>query len=147
VFRVTSTHSGRARLSDGCRLGFRVAIVELREHEILPTGPQFLVGVAVRVYVESCPDSVRKLVEGKPAGLTQDAIRRLDIWELVDLEEVEPAFEECEYKASDGRTYTIHVELEPTIAARTLEYRDPFGNPVYFVRWARKDAVRVKKQG
>ena len=146
MFKVTASHPGHVKLSDGCRLGIRVAMIELREHELLPTGPQFVVGVAVRVYVDSCPENVRKLVEGKPVGLEKNAIRRLEIWELVDIEEADIAFEECEYEASDGRTYVIRVEVEPTIVARTLEYRDSLGNPVYFVRWARKDVVRVKKR-
>ncbi|MCD6094992.1 MAG: hypothetical protein J7J99_00330 [Thermoprotei archaeon] len=145
MFHVVSSDVGYAKLSDGCVLSIRVAIVEIREGKVLPTGPEFFIGVAVRVYVASCPKDIKKLVKDKPQEFTEDTLKRLDIWELVDIEDVQPAFEECEYRASDGRTYVIRVEIEPTIVARTLEYKDSFGNPVYYVRWSRKDIIKVKR--
>ncbi len=63
---------------------------------------------------------MRELVKDKPVGLPNDAVKRLDVWELVDIVEVEPAFEEYEYTARDGRTYIVHVEVEPTIVVRAL---------------------------
>ncbi len=89
---------------------------------------------------------MRELVKDKPVGLPNDVVKRLDIWEFVNIVEVEPALEECEYTARDRRTYIVHTEVEPTSVARTLEYRDQFGSPIYLIKCSRKDIIRVKKK-
>jgi len=144
-FRILRSNLGYAKLSDGALLGLRVAIFDVKEFESLPTGPRFLVGNVVQVSVLECPNEVKELVKSKPIGLPGDALRRLEIWELLDITESAPATEECEYCAHDGRTYLIIVEVEPTIVARTLEYRDEFGNPIYHVRWSQRQVIRVKR--
>ena len=64
---------------------------------------------------------------------------------IIEIVEASPASETCEYVANDGRTYLIEVEVEPTIAARTLMYRDDRGNPIYLIRWSSKISVKVMK--
>ena len=82
------------------------------------------------------PEELRKRIRDKPLPPSDGShLRNLEIWDIVRIIKKSNAMEECLYKASDGRTYKICVEVEVAIVARTLEYRDRNYNPIYHLRW------------
>lgn len=147
MLQITSSKFGWAKLSDGTRLSYRVAILTVKTvpgTESRPIGPLFRVGTIAHVTVEYCPEELREKVKDKPPfKLEPSVLTNSELWEVVEVLEYEPARETCLYQARDGRVYSITTEIEPTIVARTLHFRDEYGNPVYFVRWARKDTVKL----
>lgn len=144
MFEIKHSVLGKVKLSDNSELSIRVAIVNVKESGMSPVGPDFLISAITRVSVSFCPDEIKGLVRDKPV-LPSDAIKRPEEWEIIDIVDASKACEECIYKACDGRRYLIRVEVKPTIVARTLKYRDDFGNPIYYVRWARRDIVELQR--
>lgn len=147
AFKVTRSEVGYLKLSDGAIIYIRVTITDLREGELKPTGPDFGIGFQIGITVHETPEGLRERVRGKPLPPADGSHRRnLDIWELVGITEKKPAREECVQRASDGRSYRIAVEIEPTIVARTLEYRDHNGHPIYFIRWSPRALIYVQEE-
>jgi len=144
-FHVVRSEPGYVKLSDGSTIISRVMITNIREQAFKPTGPDFLVSYRVSFSVDA-PDSLRDVVKTKPLPPPDAShISKLDIWEIVNITESKKSLEECLCKASDNREYIISAEIEATIIARTLEYKDEFGNPIYFVRWSPKVTIRLKE--
>jgi len=97
---------------------------------LTPVGPDLGIVCNVMVSVRS-PSDLCEQDKKKPLPPPDGShLSRLNIWEIVDIVESKSAIEECIYKAEDGRSYAILLEIEPTIVARTLEYRDQVGNPI-----------------
>lgn len=135
-FKIIKTRVGLIKLSDGSSITTRVAITDIVEKEMKPVGPDLHIGFQISFLVDA-PEELKQVVEHKPLPPADGShIKNLKIWDIIQIIEKENAFEECLYKAKDGRTYRISVEVEVTIVARTLEYRDRFGNPIYHLRWS-----------
>jgi len=142
--RVVRSEFGYARLSDGTTISIRAIVLDVNEVSLTPVGPDLGIVYNVMVSVRS-PSDLRERVKGKPLPPSDGShLSRLNIWEIVDIVESKSAIEECVYEAEDGRSYTILLEIEPTIVARTLEYRDQAGNPLYHVRWSSRVITRLR---
>ncbi len=152
MLEVVCSRFGWAKLSDGTRLGYRVVIVSVRalpDTEDRPIGPEFRIGIVTPVFIEECPEELKDRVKDKPLFTRKpEVLMNPNLWETVDVVESESTVETCLYYARNGRVYSITIEVEPTIVVRTLQFRDEDGNPVYLVRWARKEVVKlVKREG
>ncbi|MCE4629291.1 MAG: hypothetical protein F7C82_03335, partial [Desulfurococcales archaeon] len=124
----------------------RTTITNIQEGSLRPTGPDLRIGFNTSFTVNS-PRELRDQVKDKPLPPRDGShVSRLDIWEIVDVVREEKAYELALYDASDGREYEIHVQIEVTAVARTLEYRDQEGNPIYFIRWSPCIRVRLAKK-
>ena len=145
LFEVIRNEPGYVKLSDGTILIIRVVITDIREIRREPTGLIFNVGHSVSVAAFS-PESLKEIVKDKPKPVGLDYLKKLDVWEFIDIVECKNSIDECLYYGSDGLTYRISIEIEPTIASRTLEFRDEFMNPVYFVRWSPKIITKIEKR-
>ena len=136
-FEVTSSKLGYIKLSDATEIAMRVSIVDIEEGELKPVGPDLRVGLQVSFVVKKVPEELKRLVRDKPLPPSDGShLRDLDKWEIVKILEKDNAVEECLYRARDGKAYKVSVEVEVTVVARTLEYRDRYGNPVYHLRWS-----------
>ena len=135
TFTVAASKVGSIKLSDGSIIIVRVTVTDIVEKEVKPVGPDFGVSFQVSFTVKS-PEELRQIVKSKPLPPADGShISNLKIWDIVEIVEKSNAAEECLYKAKDGRMYKVSVEVEVTIVARTLEYRDASGNPIYYLRW------------
>lgn len=140
-FDVARSIPGYVRLDDGSELILRVVIGVIDELEKTPAGISLGVGHQVLVSA-SAPPELKERVKNKPHPQDREHLSKLEIWSEVKILDVRNALEEVIYEASDGRKYRVFVEIEPTIVSRTFEYCDNRGNPVYYVRWGTKIAVR-----
>jgi len=135
---------GYAKLSDGTTISIRAIIIDINEVSLTPVGPDLGIAYNVMVSVRS-PSDLRERVKEKPLPPSDGShLSRLDIWEIVDIIESKGAVEECLYNAKNGKSYIVLLEIEPTIVARTLEYRDHMGNPIYYIRWSSRVVTKLK---
>jgi len=143
--KIDRSKIGYTKLADDTIILIRVAIFDIKEGELKPTGPDFRIGYNVSISAEAT-QSLKNKVKEKPFPPPDGShIKNLEIWEIIDIIEHDIAREEGIYKAKDNRIYRIIVEIEPTIVARTLEYKDPLGNPIYYVRWSPKIVVKLER--
>ncbi|RLF03643.1 MAG: hypothetical protein DRK00_08540 [Thermoprotei archaeon] len=133
LYRVKESSPGYVILEDGTFIVIRVVIGFIEEVGETPTGPDLRVAHRVFLYVEA-PERLKAEMRYKPLS-TGEIIRRKEIWEVIGIKDRKAAYEECVFKASDGKTYRLRLEFEPSIVARTLQYRDANYNPVYYIRW------------
>ncbi len=142
-FTVLANKAGYVKLSDGTIIRVRVVITDIIEGELKPVGPDLQVGFQISFSVKA-PDELKQSVKNKPLPPPDGShIKNLKIWDIIKIIEKENAVDECLYKARDTRTYKISVETEVTIVARTLEYRDRSGNPIYHFRWSPCIKIRL----
>ena len=144
-FKIAKSDIGHIKLSDETIIYFRVVVINVREGIQRPTGPDFSIKHTV-LFSTSSPPSIKEMVKEKtPPPLDGAYMENLEIWENQKIVEAKSAYEECEYVASDGHTYKVTAEMAPTIVARTLEYKDDDGNPIYHVRWGTKISTEIEK--
>jgi len=140
---IARSKIGYIKLSDETMISLRVVIVDIREGMQKPVGPDLHIAHTTLIKADS-PQSLKEKVREKPLPPpTNIHLQNLEIWEIVDIIESENAFDECKYTATNGHTYRAIVEIEPTIAARTLEYRDDLGNPIYHLRLGTKILTKM----
>ncbi len=134
TFEIKESRVGKLYLSDGARIIIRLAITDISEVKMKPVGPD--VSLSQSVSINTIDSPYKDDVKDKPLA-PQDGshLENLRIWEIVDIEDYEEAIEVALFYASDGRIYEITTRAVPSIVARTLEYRDIKGFPIYYVRW------------
>jgi len=145
-FEIKESELGYIVLSDESILLIRVVIFDIKEVDRIPTGLRFNIGHNVHVPVIYSPESLKEIVKDRPIAIGDEYVHNLEIWEFVDIIDYKKSKESCIYKGSDGLTYYISIEVEPTIVSRTLKYRDQFGHPIYFVRWGHKPIIKILKE-
>ena len=127
---------GVIKLSDGTKLRLRIAIVNAREKGISPFGG---VDIAVKVIggiaTIEVPDEIRRLVIDKP--LVSGPFPPRDGWQIIDIKDFEPAYEEKEIETSKGN-FLVKVQAEPVMAARNINYKTELDEPIYWVNWVYK---------
>ncbi len=141
---------GVLKLKDGTVLHVRVSLYNILEVGYTPVGPEVAYGMHVAVWVESSPEELRKKVADKPYGpMPSSLLSDKSKWEVVEVESSEEAFEEVEFTSRfDGGRYRLRLEIHPYLVARTLEWRDDRGNPVYWIRWWTKlEVVPLRQEG
>ncbi len=140
---ITRGKIGHVKLSDETVISMRVTIADIREGMQKPVGPDLHIAHNIIIAADSPKPLKDKVIEKPSSPPDSSHIQNLEIWEIIDIIEFENAFDECQYTATDGHTYSVIIEIEPTIAARTLEYRDDLGNPVYYLRWGTKILTKM----
>lgn len=134
MFEIKESKIGELLLSDGAKIAIRLSIYDVTEERIKPVGPDVSIGQSITISVIDSP--YKEAVKNKPLPPEDGShLTNLDIWEIIDIKSYTEAAEVVLFKASDGNTYEITVKIIPSIVARTLEYRDNKGYPIYFVRW------------
>ena len=145
MFEVIRSQMGYAKLADGTMIYLRLVITAIKEEARLPVGFNLAMGNQVTILAES-PPQLKSKIRDKPQPPKQgEHLKNFDIWDLIDIVETKPALEEVRYKGSDNLTYRAAFEIEPTIASRTLEYKDENDNPLYYIRWSEKISTRIEK--
>jgi len=143
-FEVVKNVPGYIKLSDGTELIIRVVIGVIDELEKTPTG--LSLGIGFRdVLAAYAPSELKEKVKEKPQPRDREHLTRLDIWEEVEIVEKRNALEEILYTGSDGKKYSVLVEIEPVAVSRTLEFKDERGQPIYHVRWGTRVLQKVIK--
>jgi hypothetical protein len=127
---------GYVRVSDGSVVVLRVAIVDARPRgEASPFGVEFEVNATGGIAVYPSEEVLREVRDKpvvEPGRLPQDG------WEMVDIVEKSPAYEEALYSDEVVGSYLVRVEIEPLMVSRNTLYRNPQGQPLYVVRWVPK---------
>lgn len=147
MFEIRRSVIGHCVAEDGTMIKLRVAINDIVEAQgpVLPTGVPLAVNTSVTVSVDS-PKALKDRVADRPQFPADGSgYSRKEVWEIVDFRDVVSALEEAAYKASDGRSYLVSVEIEPTIVTRSLAYKAELGNPVYYIRWSDKTTLRIER--
>jgi len=134
-FDVFKSTIGFVKLEDKTLITIRVVIGFIEEIGYGPTGPDLDIAYSVYLFAFSPQELKTKMIDKPIPPPTGEHLRKKEIWEIIKIIEKKAAAEECIYKASDGKNYKVKLEINPAIAARTLEYRDKKGNPVYNIRW------------
>jgi len=104
-----------------------------------------ILGIVYNVMVSvRSPSDLRERVKGRPLPPPDGShLSKLNIWEIVDIIESKSAIEDAYTKQKTAEA--ILLEIEPTIVARALEYRDQVGNPIYHVMWSSRVITRLKR--
>jgi hypothetical protein len=132
------------RLSDGAVLKLKILIVDVKEAGFSPFGGvSFDVKVVGGVAVESLPDSVRGLVDGKPFAPPETP---QEGWEILDVVEQQPA-EALEVAGTSRGDFVVRVVAEAVMAARNVLYRTPFNEPLYWLSWVYKVSWKPRGGG
>jgi len=145
VYRVVLSKPGIIRLADGSVLILRVAVVGVKHAGFSPFGGvNFTVKTTGGVIAISIPEELRERVRDKPFSpldkLPQDG------WELVDVQEQEPAQEVVEVDI-DNKRYVVEVLGEATMVSRNMYYRADSDEPLYWVSWSVKIKWRPMGEG
>lgn len=128
---------GRIELEDGTVLLLRIAIAGVKYLGPSPfCGANFGVKVLGGVSVLSVPDAIKESLRDKPVLPPGSKIPG-DGWELISIKSQDPAYEEVRVTV-DNHVYLVSVEAEVTMVSRNLNYRNEFGEPIYWVSWVNK---------
>lgn len=132
---MASTKTGFIKLSDGSMLKLKIFIVDIREAGFSPFGGiQLDVKTVGGVSTHSVPDELKKSMADKPLMPPEPPI---DGWELIDVEEQEPAIAEEIVDTSKGK-FLVRVVAEAVMVSRNMRYRTIYNEPVYWVSWVVK---------
>jgi len=135
-FEIISSKTGFVKLSDGTVIHIRVVIIDIVEGEMKPVGPDLQVGLQISFLVKS-PLELREKMKDKSLPPSDGSyLKDLKMWNFIEIVKKDSAVEECLYEASNRVKYKVSVEVDVTIVARTLEYRDANNNPIYHFRWS-----------
>ncbi|MCS6769484.1 MAG: hypothetical protein NZ570_03500 [Candidatus Caldarchaeum sp.] len=144
-FEVVSTKLGFAVLSDETVIYLRPVIVGIAElGPRMPTGLNLGTARQVGISLVASKQLMEKVAD-KPQPKEDEHLRRMDIWEFIDIVEKKAGFDLVRYRGSDGLNYLVRLEIEPNVVSRTLEYRDQLGNPIYHVSWSEKIQVQLER--
>ena len=133
---------GRIKLSDGTVLKLKICVVDVREVGYSPFGVvDFDVKVAGGAAVEHVAEEVKRLVADKPLMPPEPPRGG---WEALEIVEQLPATAEVEVQASRGE-FIVKVGAEAVMAARNLQYRSIYGEPIYWISWIYKTYWRAKR--
>src|SRR5574341_11039 len=133
MFEVIKSEIGYAKLEDGTMVYLRVAITGVKEADRLPVGISLTLTEQITLWVESPQELVQKVRDKANPPKEGTHLKNWSIWQFIQIIETKPSIEEIRYKGSDGTIYRASIEIEPTIATRTLEYRDQDNNPIYYI--------------
>jgi len=130
---------GIVRLSDGTVLKLKITIVDAREAGFSPFGGVNIVVKTVGgIGVIEIPQELHGRVADKPV-MPPEPPR--EGWEIVDIENYEPAVEETRVNTSKGE-FLVKVQAEPVMAARNLNYKTELNEPPYWLNWVLKVSWR-----
>lgn len=132
--------TGLIKLTDGTKLKLSILVVDVREAGFSPFGGVNFdvktVGGVATVYV---PEELREAVKDKPLP-PGDQVPE-DGWEIIDIAEKENAVAELIVNSSKGE-FKVRVEAEPVMAARNMNYRNKYSEPIYWLSWVIKVSWR-----
>ena len=132
---VVDSREGIIKLSDGAVLALKIAIVDARETGFSPFGGVHIAVKAIGgISSKSVLPELKEMVKDKP--LVPPELPK-DGWELIDIEEQEEAYEKAQINTSRGK-FLVEVRAEATMAARNMEYRNEFSEPIYVLSWVYK---------
>jgi len=140
-----SSKEGVVRLSDGAVLRLKVVIVDAREAGFSPYGG---VNIFVKpiggLSVKEIPENLRNEMRDKPIA---SGLEPRDGWEIIDIEEFEPATDEMMVKTSKG-LFLVKVKAEPVMAARNMGYKPApeLNEPLYSLNWVYKVSWKPIKE-
>jgi hypothetical protein len=133
---------GRIRLSDGSVLNLKICVIDVKEIGYSPFGGvNFDVKTIGGVAVENITEELKRLVVNRPlmpAELPPEG------WETLEIVEQQPAVVEVEVQSSRG-VFVVKVVAEAVMAARNLQYRNTYNEPIYWISWVYKTSWRAKK--
>lgn len=136
VYHVVLSKPGIVVPADGSKLILRVVIVGIKSVGFSPFGGiNFIVKTAGGVVTSYVPDELKNSVKDKPLS-PPDKLPE-DGWELIDIQNQEPAVEEAEVEV-EGKKYKIKVLAEASMISRNMNYKTDIGEPIYWVHWAVK---------
>jgi len=133
---------GRIKLSDGTILNLKICIIDVKEVGYSPfEGINFDVKTIGGVAVEYIMEEVKRSVADKPL-IPFEPPR--EGWESLEIVEQQPAIAEVEVQTSRG-VFVVKVVAEAVMAARNLQYRNTYNEPIYWISWVYKTSWRAKK--
>ena len=133
VYSVVLSKPGTVKLADGSVLILRVVIVGVKHIGFSPFGGVNLaVKTAGGVATLSVPKELKERVKDKPLSPSDRPPQ--DGWELVDIQEQEPAEEEVEVSIGSSK-YRVGVLGEATMVSRNMNFRTDLNEPLYWVHW------------
>jgi len=133
---------GRIKLSDGTILNLKICIIDVKEVGYSPfEGINFDVKTIGGVAVEYIMDEVKRSVADKPLMPFEPP---REGWESLEIVEQQPAIAEVEVQVSRG-VFVVKVVAEAVMAARNLQYRNTYNEPIYWISWVYKTSWRAKK--
>jgi hypothetical protein len=144
MFKVLQSITGSALLEDGSSITIRASIGAVNEVTNTPAG--VFVGLRTSSQISATsPPELRKAVQEKPIIRPGDS-QALEKWKILKIRDFTSASETIVYHGTDSRTYHITFEVIPNIASRTLEFRDEFGNPAYYIRWDERVSTKLVEE-
>jgi hypothetical protein len=133
---------GRIKLSDGTILNLKICIIDVKEVGYSPfEGINFDVKTIGGVAVENITEEVKRSVADKPLMPFEPP---REGWESLEIVEQQPAIAEVEVQVSRG-VFVVKVVAEAVMAARNLQYRNTYNEPIYWISWVYKTSWRAKK--
>jgi hypothetical protein len=133
---------GRIKLSDSTILNLKICIIDVKEVGYSPfEGINFDVKTIGGVAVEYITDEVKRSVADKPLMPFEPP---REGWESLEIVEQQPAIAEVEVQVSRG-VFVVKVVAEAVMAARNLQYRNTYNEPIYWISWVYKTSWRAKK--
>ena len=136
MFKILSQEIGETKLSDGTVIFLRVAIADVREAGFSPFGGIKFAIKAIGGIAARSPSELKEQVKDKPLSIGPEPPK--DGWEIIDIIEQKPAIEEVVTRLSSGEEYLVKVESEITMISRNINYKNEFGEPIYWATWTNK---------
>ena len=144
--KICGSKEGTIKLADGAVLKLRIAVVHAREVGFSPfAGVNIDVKAIGGIATLKVPEELKEKVKDKPLMPPAPELPK-DGWEIVDIEEQEPAVEEVVIDTSKGK-FLVRVIAETTMAARNLNYKTTLGEPIYWVSWVWKISWKPIREG
>jgi len=140
---IVESRPGIIKLSDNTTLTLKITIIDAREVGFSPFGGVHIAVKAVGgISTKNVPHELREKVSDKPLATSQIP---KDGWELIDIREQEEACEKVKIDTSRGK-FLVNVRAEATMAARNMQYKNEFNEPIYMLSWVYKVSWRPVRE-